>query len=122
VIVSKVWLFNQGGRPVIYQANDEYDQLPDSLKYRHVRYEPHRGIDHTWEREWRIQTDRLPLCPDETTFVVPTRRWESEFQQRHIAGVAAASSIIEVPIPTRMPWHFVVLEDLGIEGFGDYDL
>jgi len=121
VVVSKTWLFNQGGRPVIYQANEDYVQLPDSLKYRHVRYEPHRGIDHTWEREWRIQTDRLSLCPDETTFVVPTRRWENEFHQQHITRVAAVSSIIEVPIPTRMPWHFVVLEDLGIEGFDDYN-
>lgn len=121
VIVSKIWLFNQGGRPVIYQANEEYVHLPDSLKYRHVRYEPHRGIDHTWEREWRIQTDRLTLCPDETTFVVPTRRWENEFHQRHITTVATLSSMIEVPIPTRMPCHFVVLEDLGIEGFDDYN-
>lgn len=56
-----------------------------------------------------------------TTFVVPTRRWESEFQQRHIASVVAASSIIEVLIPTRMPWHFVVLDDLGIEEFDDYN-
>lgn len=86
VVVSKTWLFNQGGRPVINQANEEYVQLPDSLKYRHVRYEPHRGIDHAWEREWRIQNGSPK------------------------------------PVPSRMPWHFVVLEDLGIVGFDDYNL
>src|SRR5688572_26321483 len=29
VMVSKVWLFRQGGRPVIYQAHGEYDLLPE---------------------------------------------------------------------------------------------
>jgi hypothetical protein len=121
VVVSKAWLFNQGGRPVIYQAHEEYEELPDSLKYRHVRYEPNRGVDHTWEREWRIQTDLLHLVPDETTFVVPTRKWESEFHQQHISSVAAASWIAELPLLTTMPLHFVVLEDLGIVGFDEYN-
>src|SRR5712691_5760683 len=83
VMVSKEWLFQKGGRPVIYQAQDEYDLLPGALKYRHVRYEPDRGVDHTWEREWRIRTDELILDPDVTTFIVPTRQWVDKFKQEH---------------------------------------
>lgn len=42
------------------------------MRYRHVRYEPDRGIDHTWEREWRIRTDELILDPKQTLVVIPT--------------------------------------------------
>jgi hypothetical protein len=121
VIVSKTWLFQNGGRPVVYQAHDEYDVLPDALKFRHVRYEPHRGIDYTWEREWRVRTDTLALEPAETTFVVPTRGWEHRFHQEHLDEVASTSFILEIPVDDPMPWHFVVLEDLGVEGFDEYD-
>jgi hypothetical protein len=121
VIVSKSWLFQKGGRPVIYQAHDEYDLLADAQKFRHVRYEPHRNVDHTWEREWRIQTDSLALEPSETTFVVPTRAWERRFHQEHIDDVATTSFLLEIPLDDPMPWHFVVLEDLGVEGFDEYD-
>jgi hypothetical protein len=121
VIVSKSWLFQQGGRPVIYQSHDEYDALPDALKFRHVRYEPHRGIDHTWEREWRINVDELPLVSSEVTFVVPTREWERRFHQEHIDEVATTSFLLEIPLDDPMPWHFIALEDLGVEGFDDYN-
>ena len=119
VIVSKTWLYQQGGRPVIYQAHDEYNLLPEELKFKHVRYEP-PNIDYTWEREWRIQTDALKLVPAETTFVVPTRDWERKFHEEHIDEVATLSFLIELPMDDPMPWHFIVLEDLGVEGFDDY--
>ena len=38
--VSKKWLYQEGGRPVIYQSDQEYDALPESHRWRHVRYEP----------------------------------------------------------------------------------
>ena len=61
--VPKAWLFERGGRPVIYETNAEYDVLPDEIKWRHVRYEPSADppFDFSWEREWRIQVDELPL-------------------------------------------------------------
>jgi hypothetical protein len=120
VIVGKSWLFEKGGRPVIYQSHEEYELLSNAQQFRHVRYEPHRGIDHTWEREWRIHTDALQLEPQETTFVVPTRAWERRFHQEHIDEVASVSALLEVPLDDPMPWHFVVLEDLGVEGFDEY--
>lgn len=121
VMVSKSWLFQRGGRPVIYQADEEFAVLPEVIKYRHVRYEPHRGVDYTWEREWRLCVGDLPLDPAETTFIVPNRRWEQRFQQEHVNRVASNSFIIGLPQNAPMPWHFVVLEDLGVKGFEEYD-
>src|SRR5438445_703190 len=54
VMVKKTWLFLAGGRPVIYQPEAEFELLDEQQRYRHVRYEPDRDIDHTWEREWRV--------------------------------------------------------------------
>jgi len=72
VAVSKKWLFQQGGRPVIYDHPDAFDNLPQDLRYRFVPYDPGQGIDYTWEREWRIKTDALRLDPRYTLAVVPT--------------------------------------------------
>lgn len=79
IAVTKEWLFAQGGRPVIYQPESEFELLPDELKYRHVRFEPQKGIDHTWEREWRIKTEELKLDPKQTLVVVPTFDYAFEF-------------------------------------------
>jgi hypothetical protein len=70
IAVRKDWLFERGGRPVIYQSNSEYDLLPPSLRWRHCRYEP-GSIDFTWEREWRIPQS-VDLDPSETIVVAPT--------------------------------------------------
>ena len=114
VAVSREWLFSRGGRPVIYQPNDDYDLLHQSHKYRHVRYEPSRGCDYTWEREWRINTDQLQLSPYETTFIVPTRKWVDDYHMSHVEKQIdhnAGSPILALELPV---WHFLVLEDLGV--------
>jgi hypothetical protein len=36
VIVKKDWLYEKGGRPVIYQTENEYHILPEEMRYRHV--------------------------------------------------------------------------------------
>jgi hypothetical protein len=70
--VSKSWLFGKGGRPVIYDHPDNYASFPEKEKYRFVPYNPAKGVDFTWEREWRIRTGNLTLDPRETLVVVPT--------------------------------------------------
>ncbi len=118
VMVNKLWLFQQGGRPVIYQPEPEYEWLNEEQRYRHVRYEPHHGVDHTWEREWRIKTNELILNPQQTTFVVPTRAWEEWFLEEHAGdqqGLALALGEDAALAIEPFPWHFVVLEDLGVE-------
>jgi hypothetical protein len=71
VAVKKEWLYNKGGRPVIYDSEELYEKLPKDLKYRYVPFDPQKGIDCTWEREWRIRCDELLLDPKNTLIVVP---------------------------------------------------
>jgi len=83
--VSKAWLFAQGGRPVIYQRGEEYDLLPDEIKWRHVRYEPDANppFDFSWEREWRVKCDELFLPPEEITIILPNEDWAQLLLDEH---------------------------------------
>jgi len=116
-MVDKSWLYQQGGRPVIYQSDEEYYQLPDSHKYRHKVYDPLKGIDFTWEREWRIHTNELILDPSETTVIVPNRGWVENFKQEHIDSIESDIMIFKKDawmMIDKYPWHFIALEDLGV--------
>ena len=119
-MVDKTWLFEKGGRPVIYQGYDEYDVLPESIKYRHVTYEPNRPVvpvDFTWEREWRIRADVLPITPESVTVIYPRRTWADGYKGNHAQNIAnyvqyygeTGAQAVE-----PFPWHYIVLEDLGI--------
>lgn len=72
LLFDKSWVFAQGGRPVIYQTDDEFADLPDAMRWRHVRYEPNREvpIDFTWEREWRLQRNELIVNPAWATLIL----------------------------------------------------
>lgn len=83
VAVKKEWLYSKGGRPVIYGPEEDFELLPYELKYRYVRYEPDRGIDFTWEREWRIKSDFLELDPKSTLIVVPDAETAFELAYEH---------------------------------------
>jgi|SRR5689334_18210492 len=115
IMVDKKWLFDRGGRPVIYQPESEYDLLHESQRFRHVRYEP-GSVDFSWEREWRIKTELLEIEPASATLIVPTRTWEKWFQDKHVSMLArrAVSGTIGPKSVTEFPWHFIVLEDLGV--------
>ncbi len=116
IMVNKDWLFERGGRPAIYQPDSEFELLTESQRYRHVTYEP-GSVHFTWEREWRILTRELPLEPEQTTVVVPTREWEDWFQSKHIAMLgrrAMVTGFIGPKSVSKQPWHFIVLEDLGV--------
>lgn len=86
VRVSKRWLYERGGRPVIYQPDTEYEQLPDTHRWRHVRYEPDvdHPVDFTWEREWRIQTPELQLPPGEAQLILPHDSWADLLEREHL--------------------------------------
>jgi hypothetical protein len=115
VMLDKKWLFARGGRPVIYQPASDFKLLHDSQRYRHVTYEP-PDVDFTWEREWRICVDELPLDPAIATLIVPNRAWEKWFhdenQKSQFRFAAASRGATKSP---RYPWHFVVLEDIGVD-------
>jgi hypothetical protein len=71
IAVKKAWLFQYGGRPVIYQPDSEYSNLPANLQWWHVRYEP-PDVDFTWEREWRIPCSELRLAANDVLVLVRT--------------------------------------------------
>jgi len=100
VAVQRSWLFNQGGRPAIYQPAADYERLDPSIQWRHSTFEPPYK-DFTWEREWRIARDRLVLEPQNTLVVVP-----SSAESQLLAA--------EFNEPGSKPaWSFVSLELLG---------
>lgn len=120
-MVRKEWLYKKGGRPVIYQHEREYDLLPDEFKYRHVTYEP-PSVDFSWEREWRIQTDKLLLNPSDITAIVPNRSFvekikqedsEKKANQVQLTGISTHGRLGHMYVKP-LEWHFIVLEDLGI--------
>lgn len=76
-MVDKAWMFEMGGRPVIYHSDAEYELLPEALRWRHVRYEPtaRPSIDFTWEREWRVHRDQMPITPNDAAIIVPNQDW-----------------------------------------------
>lgn len=77
LIFWKSWVFEQGGRPVIYGPEGDFSELPRNMQWRHVRYEPAGDppIDFTWEREWRLQTPFLRFDETSASICVPDTKW-----------------------------------------------
>jgi hypothetical protein len=56
IVLSKQFVFDSGGRPVIYLPDSEGHWIPAEEKWRQVRFEPPQ-VDFTHEREWRVAGD-----------------------------------------------------------------
>jgi hypothetical protein len=110
-VFTKKWVFRKGGRPVIYQPDSDYAALPFAKKHLHVRFwlSDKYTVDHSWEREWRIKTDRLDFTPNDVTLLMPTRIVSDTLKEDWAARHAAAGPA------GPYPWHHIVLEDLGIK-------
>lgn len=119
LMFEKSWIYEQGGRPVIYQPDPEFYQLPEEMRWRHVRYEPATAppIDFTWEREWRVCCDELLFSPNDAVLVVPNQEWEnfvfSIWNSQQQLEAEAYSSILDQMIVEQMqeacPWRMVRL-------------
>lgn len=85
IMYDKTLIHALGGRAVIYQPDSEYADLSDSSKWRHMRYEPNARppFDFTWEREWRVQTNNLPVQSHQAVIVLPSREWEERLREAH---------------------------------------
>lgn len=119
VQLPKLWAFTKGGRPAIYGRDEEYEDLPETHQWRHVRYEPDNSDfrDFTWEREWRILTEELELPRDSTVIVVPDERWGNELEERHqqrewdrIREEALLVPGYELQEPTPFPYQWKVFD------------
>jgi hypothetical protein len=120
VLLGKDYLFALGGRPVIYQPDAEYDALPESLRYRHVRYDPIivPPVDFTWEREWRLRADVLQLEPERCCIVVAseadraalfTEHAEHEELRLEGLGPAVGGSLAD-QFAESFPWPVISLD------------
>ena len=122
IIVNKEWLFQKGGRPVIYQTESEYDLLAETQKWRHMTYnlieEP--IIDFTWEREWRINIDELYINPMDCGIILPNDSWadcllsmhsrneEYEFQRNL---VCYNDELLAESLREEFPWDIWILKN-----------
>ena len=119
LMFSKDWLYERGGRPVIYQSDAEYNQLPETLRWRHVRYEPLSDpvIDFTWEREWRLPCDELTFDASEVALVVPDTGWQefifhiwnSQQQLEAEAYSTVLDQLVIQQLEEPCPWRIVPL-------------
>jgi hypothetical protein len=129
--VSKRWLFERGGRPVIYEPDADYQLLPAAFQYRHVRYEPcgDHPIDLTWEREWRINTDKLCLDPPNCGVVVLESEHESQLrmrfdeeQDRRIQEYASCVGASQAEqYREEFPWNVTVIGSVSPQCEADFD-
>jgi len=115
IMFDKVWAFEHGARPAIYQTDEEYALLPQPLQYRHVRYEPSNKVDFTWEREWRLRATELPFAPDDVTVIVPARQWADILIKTHLEKMKQLVTTQGPAAVTGPPWHIIALSDLGID-------
>jgi hypothetical protein len=119
ILVSKTWLFAQGGRPVIYQTEAEFGSC-DAHRWRHVRYEigGDEIVDFTPEREWRIQTDALAFDQSCAVVVLPSSGWTRRLREyedeKHQLFVERYSQVLDEDIleQYREPfWRFTALHE-----------
>jgi hypothetical protein len=117
VMVPKTWLFDLGGCPAIYQPEADFELLPESLRYRHVRFDhPGAPNDFSFEREWRIETKTLTLDPGVCTLVVPDREWDYKLREEHYERDMIKARYLGFNPFTRITkyeWHVLALGDLG---------
>ena len=87
IMFEKRRIFELGGRPVIYQTDEEFEGLPGEYRWRHARYEPNRDtpIDFTWEREWRIKRSAVQFDSSSAGIVVPDEGWAQRMISEHEA-------------------------------------
>lgn len=120
VLLGKDYLFALGGRPVIYESDAEYEQLPDGLRYRHVRYDPLTvpPIDFTWEREWRLHADVLQLEPERCCIVVASEAdraalfiEHAEREELRLEAVGpAVGGLLADEMTESFPWPVISLD------------
>lgn len=124
IAFRKNHIFRENGRHVIYQPDNEYDQLPRSHQFRHVRYEPDKNIDYTWEREWRILADEFMFSSTECLIIVRTQEEANELIENHIefepdfdVEMDHEGEYVATPIGVNhtLSWRIVSMEMFGYE-------
>ena len=110
--------FSRGGRPVIYQSEQEYFLLHDSANWRHVTYDPNVTgfVDFTWEREWRLKASHIDLDPSFATLLVPTSECENRLISRFYDMECERTDFANAMLggwyysPKNLPFHIEVID------------
>lgn len=120
LMFEKNWIFERGGRPVIYQPDSDFGLLPEDLRWRHVRFEPtgDKVIDFTWEGEWRLCCDELVFTPADAVIVVPNKQRANDLRRIHDAHQDMIVELYAEAIDQEIaevwredfPWRVVPLE------------
>lgn len=72
-------------------------------------------VDFTWEREWRLQTDVLPLMQNDVVIVLPNEGWEERLGVRieqHLVCLQPIS--LRCPHGARRDWPFHAASDANV--------
>jgi hypothetical protein len=88
----KSWLFGKGGLPVIYQPRNHLNDktFPANKRFLHVDFDLAAGLDYTWQREWRVNADRLAFEPKDVVVLVPSvNEFEAELFDVEVDGDCA---------------------------------
>jgi len=86
IMFSKFYVYQKGGRPVVYEKKETAkDFLPSSEYWRIVNYDLSNEdeiIDWTHEREWRVKND---FCfeLDEVTVILPKSKSMKDFIKKY---------------------------------------
>ena len=70
---------------MIYQPDNEFEMLPEELRWRHVRFELTGGqlVDFTWEREWCTRCAELRFSERDAVIIVPNAEWARALVRAH---------------------------------------
>jgi hypothetical protein len=112
VAVRKEWLFQKGGRPVIYLAKGEEDYLSEPIKHLYEQYDPEKP-DFTWLREWRLKQPVLQLSPEDTLVILPSED-DAEGLAYHIEkdGEYEGPGEYTNYAYLVMRWHYITLDQV----------
>jgi hypothetical protein len=69
---KKQFVFESGGLPVIYQPSSHLEDLHPSAWWRHVDFDLKKGLDYTWQREWRVHTEEFHFESADVVLVIPS--------------------------------------------------
>lgn len=115
---EKNWIFNLGGRPAVYQPENEFADLTVTHQWRHVRLDLGvNTVDFTWEREWRIPCSELRFAEHDVTVVLPHDRARDTFirdmENDSFHGAWAWTTVIgdeAWALDQANPWRTVTLK------------
>lgn len=105
--IKKEYLYNLGGRPVIYGDSDDYDKLTKDWKWRFVHFTPGE-YDFTWLREWRLPLSSLDLSYENCFLIVDSNSdfWDMQDLFMDLNDIDVDAEPMDGGVYTTYTGHF----------------